>query len=102
MSKALRYNTLREVISPRRVTFPTVIAASLLAFSGSVLAGSLDAINFSSLPGDRVEIKMQLSEPVGGEPLSFTIDNPARIAIDLPGQIFAKCFPTATSILASE
>ena len=53
--------------------------------SGPILAATLDDVSFTSLPGDRVQIMMKLSEPVAGDPLSFTIDNPARIAIDLPG-----------------
>ncbi len=45
---------------------------------------SLNEISFSTLPGDRVEVKLTLSEKVA-EPLHFAIDNPARIAVDLPG-----------------
>jgi len=48
-------------------------------------AVTLDDVSFSSLPGDRVELKMKFSEPLQGEPVNFSIDNPARIAIDLPG-----------------
>lgn len=64
------------------------LAAGLMILSsycGVVVAATLDDISFSSLPGDRVQIKIRLSDPVDGDPLSFTIDNPARIAIDLPG-----------------
>jgi len=43
---------------------------------------SLQDINISSMPGDRVLIKLTLSE-AASNPLSFTIDNPARIALDL-------------------
>ena len=50
-----------------------------------VAAATLDEVSYNSLPGDRIQIKMKLSAPVEGEPLSFTIDNPARIAVDLPG-----------------
>ena len=57
----------------------------LSSYCGVVVAATLDDISFSSLPGDRVQIKIRLSDPVDGDPLSFTIDNPARIAIDLPG-----------------
>ncbi len=61
----------------------------LLAFatlvSSAVMAATLDNVSYTSLPGNRVQVKMKLSEPVAGAPLSFTIDNPARIAIDLPG-----------------
>lgn len=42
---------------------------------------SLEAIDVSSLPGNRVQIKFSMSGPAS-EPLSFTIDNPARIAMD--------------------
>jgi hypothetical protein len=59
----------------------------LLAFatlvSSAVTAATLDDVSYTSLPGDRVQVKMKLSAPVEGAPLSFTIDNPARIAIDL-------------------
>jgi type IV pilus assembly protein PilQ len=48
--------------------------------SGGV-AATLDAVSFAKLPGDRVQIKLELSEPVP-EPLSFAIDNPARVALD--------------------
>lgn len=44
----------------------------------------LEAIDVSSLPGDQIEIRMRLSGSAP-EPLSFTIDDPARIAFDLPG-----------------
>ncbi len=42
---------------------------------------SLEAVDVSSLSGNRVQIKFSMSGPAA-EPLSFTIDNPARIAMD--------------------
>ena len=54
----------------------------LWAFLSDALANQLQDISFSALPGNRVEIVLTTSEPVG-EPVSFTTDNPARIAIDL-------------------
>ncbi|MCB1802250.1 MAG: type IV pilus secretin PilQ [Gammaproteobacteria bacterium] len=54
----------------------------LLGLVSDVLANQLQDISFSALPGNRVEIVLTTSEPVG-EPGSFTTDNPARIAIDL-------------------
>jgi len=47
-------------------------------------AATLDDISFSSLPGDRVQLELKLSEPVSEKPLNFTIDNPARIVLDFP------------------
>lgn len=53
-------------------------------FSTAVQAATLNDISYSVLPGDRVQLQLELSEPMQGEPLSFTIDNPARIALDFP------------------
>jgi type IV pilus assembly protein PilQ len=44
---------------------------------------ALQEINFAGLPGDRVQIVLKLNQPAS-IPASFTIDNPARIAFDLP------------------
>jgi type IV pilus assembly protein PilQ len=60
----------------------TISSLGLLSFH--VYAVTLDDVSFASLPGDRVQIKMTLSEPLAAEPLNFTIDNPARIALDFP------------------
>jgi len=49
---------------------------------------TLESIDFSALPGDRIEINLQLSGDAGS-PLSFAIDNPARIALDFPATSLA-------------
>jgi len=46
-------------------------------------ANTLDAISYSTLPGDTVQLRLKMSGPAS-EPGSFTIDNPARIALDFP------------------
>ena len=43
---------------------------------------TLESIDFAGLPGDQVQITFSLSE-AANNPASFTIDNPARIALDL-------------------
>ena len=47
-------------------------------------SNTLKAVDFSSLPGNKAQIVLTLENPAS-TPLSFTIDNPARIALDLPG-----------------
>ncbi len=44
---------------------------------------ALQDIEFAGLPGNQVQIIFKLSQPAPA-PASFTIDNPARIAFDLP------------------
>lgn len=56
-----------------------------LGISTGALAVTLDKISYSSLPGDQVRINLKFSQPLSEKPVNFTIDNPARIAIDLPG-----------------
>jgi type IV pilus assembly protein PilQ len=61
--------------------------AVFLLFAG-MTAGAQDGnrlqdIQVQSLPGQRVELRLIMSESAP-EPLAFTIDNPARIALDLP------------------
>ncbi len=58
--------------------------AGLVLMSSSAYAVSLDDVSYASLPGERVQIKLTLSEGLPADPLNFTIDNPARIAIDFP------------------
>lgn len=54
------------------------------ATESSESRNALTGIEFSSLPGNRLEIQLQLREPIAS-PRSFTIRDPARIAYDLPG-----------------
>lgn len=53
----------------------------LSSFTAQAAANTLEGLSFASLPGDRVQIKLSMSGPAVN-PLSFTIDNPARIALD--------------------
>ncbi len=48
----------------------------------------LEAIDVQPLPGQQVQLTMRLSGPAP-QPLSFTIDNPARISFDLPNTALA-------------
>jgi len=61
-----------------------------LAITGQAIAQAnrLESVEASSLPGDQVEIRLQLSDPAP-QPLAFTVDNPARISFDLPGTSIA-------------
>ncbi len=49
---------------------------------------ALQSIDVQPLPNERMQLTLHLSGPAP-QPLSFTIDNPARIAIDLPNTTLA-------------
>jgi type IV pilus assembly protein PilQ len=62
------------------------LGISLLALllSPALLAADLQGLDVSALPGDRVELKLTFDEPVHA-PRGYTIEQPARIALDFPG-----------------
>jgi len=68
------------------------------AFAALMLAGQaiaqpadavkLEAIDVQTLPGQQLQLRLRMSGPAP-EPLAFTIDRPARIALDLPNTALA-------------
>lgn len=75
--------------SLRRWTLPML---ALLAWPGAVFAADatnkLETVDVQSLPGQQLQVTLRLASPAP-QPLSFTIDNPARISLDLPGTVLA-------------
>lgn len=61
------------------------LAAVLALLSPLALAANLQNLDVAALPGDRVELKLSFDEPLSDAPRGYTIDQPARIALDLPG-----------------
>ena len=62
----------------------TAVMLLLCGLSANAQEGNrLEDIQIQSLPGQRIELKLILSG-TAPEPLAFTIDDPARIALDLP------------------
>jgi type IV pilus assembly protein PilQ len=69
----------------------TLMLLVSVSFFGNVFAAEEDAftnkiekIDFSALSGGRVSIRVQLKEPIANPPAGFTLNNPARIALDFP------------------
>jgi type IV pilus assembly protein PilQ len=64
------------------------LAMLAVAFLGTASAqpaegNKLQAVEVQTLPGQQLQLRLRLSGPAP-EPLAFTIDRPARIALDLP------------------
>jgi type IV pilus assembly protein PilQ len=64
-----------------RLTATVLLLCGVSAYAQET--NRLQDIQVQSLPGQRVELKLILSG-TAPEPLAFTIDDPARIALDLP------------------
>ncbi len=63
---------------------PIWLIIVMAGWSSVLWANELRDISFVTLPGNRVQVVMILAEPIA-VPSFFSTDNPARIAIDLPG-----------------
>jgi len=67
----------------RRITQLLSMLCLFTVVTTANAANAIKDIKFSSLQGNRVQISLELTEQAVA-PLSFTIDNPARIAFDFP------------------
>ena len=64
-----------------------IVAALVLTglFAGPLAnAANLEGIDFASLPGDKTEIRMRF-DTTPPQPSGYTIEQPARIVLDMPG-----------------
>ena len=77
---------------------------SAYAAEEDVFSNKIESIDFSALTGGRVSIRVRLTEALVNPPASFTLNNPARIALDFPqtGNGLAKSnIPNAQGALKS-
>ncbi|MDI1360808.1 type IV pilus secretin PilQ [Methylotenera sp.] len=63
----------------------TLVSGLSLAEEQSTLKNKIESVDFSSLPGGRVAIHIKTTSPLTNAPAGFTLNSPARIALDFPG-----------------
>ncbi len=69
----------------RNMAFKGIVILLLFMTAMTAFAqNELRDIKVASLPNDEIQLSLQFANPPT-EPLAFTIDNPARIALDFPG-----------------
>ena len=65
-------------------SIPIYLVASLMMLCSNIATAAqnaIESISYGALPGNRIQVVLEMSE-TAVEPLSFTIDDPARIAFD--------------------
>ncbi len=70
---------LRRLGSAALAGLATLVAQAALAQA----ATRLEKVELFPQPGDQLEVRLRLDGPAP-QPVTFTIDNPARLAVDLP------------------
>lgn len=72
----------------RRRSAALAALAGIAAFAAQAAWGQaalkLERVDVQPQPGDQVEVRLELDGPAP-QPVTFTIDNPARLSVDLPG-----------------
>lgn len=58
--------------------------SSAYAADEDLFNNKIEKIDFSALSGGRVSVRVQLKEALANPPAGFTLNNPARIALDFP------------------
>lgn len=84
LSRNKMYRAMNKIgLNLKRLPAQLVICSIVqLLVANAFAANRLEKIDTQALSGDRIQIRLQLSE-TAPQPLSFTIDNPARISLDL-------------------
>jgi type IV pilus assembly protein PilQ len=60
------------------------LMGNVYAAEEDLLSNKIENIDFSALSGGRVSIRVHMTEPLANPPAGFTLNNPARIALDFP------------------
>jgi type IV pilus assembly protein PilQ len=85
------------VITKLRMGIPGRLGAAFAAvalllsapLAWSQARNAVESINFSSVQGGKIVVKVGLREPLAAVPQGFAVTNPPRIAIDLPDTVNA-------------
>jgi type IV pilus assembly protein PilQ len=81
-ARRLWWQRPRCAASARIPRLLVAMVAGLLA--ASAWSATIQGVEFSSLPGDKTEIRLQFDGPPP-QPNGYTIERPARIVLDMPG-----------------
>ncbi len=100
-----KVKSMKGTTSLMRTGWITLVFLALIFKVATINAAelALTEINFASLPGDKVQIKLSLNGPAFA-PRSFSTENPARIALDFPdvtNQLKRKVIPVNTGVVGS-
>lgn len=73
----------KTVLAVITLIFSTMLFSSILSAEEQVnLANTIEKVDFSSLPGGRVAIRITTTQALANPPAGFTINNPPRISLD--------------------
>jgi type IV pilus assembly protein PilQ len=63
----------------------TLVSPAAAADEQNAFLNKIEKVEFSAMPGGRVAVRIQTTQPLANVPAGFTLTNPSRIALDFPG-----------------
>lgn len=81
MMKKLSYVVARVACLAVALSLPV---GSAVAAEQPVFGNQLQAVDVTALPGGRLNVQLQMSQPLTSQPVSFTLSSPPRVVFDLP------------------
>jgi len=87
-SAPVRYGKISSWLGRSGACAAWVLALTLSTFAARAQNLRLEAIDVQPLPGQQLQLRLRLNG-AAPEPMSFTIDDPARISVDLPNTTLA-------------
>lgn len=79
------YKSTTKFFTSFVIALLSCLPMSVLAESQSGLTNKIEKVDFTTLAGGRVAIKVQTTQPMTNPPAGFSLNNPPRIALDFPG-----------------
>lgn len=81
-----QFNKINQFFLAAVLMMSTLIATTAFAAeSNALLTNQIESIDFTSLSGGRLNIRVMLKKPLTAPPAGFALNSPARIALDFPG-----------------
>ena len=81
--------TLRFPVTKIGTAFAALVLALATPLAWAQAKNSVESVNFATLQGGKIQVKVGMKEPLAAAPQGFSVTNPPRIAIDLPDTVNA-------------
>lgn len=75
---------MKKIFSIMVMLLASFCASVVAAESDNTFNNKIESIDFSSLSGGRVSIRIMMQQDMANPPAGFTLSNPSRIALDFP------------------
>ena len=75
---------MKKMLTMMAMLLTCLSLPALAADSDNAFNNKIESIDFSSLSGGRVSIRILMQEDMANPPAGFTLNNPSRIALDFP------------------